>query len=219
MDIKVIRQAIREVQVQWLVLGIFDDDRDAPPEYLRGTPIEGTLQELATTKDLSGSLGELTPLFEVGGLAAHSVLLVGLGPRSRFDPGAAYTAGFAAAKRLAAKRRESVAIVLPPADDETAVASALIEGAIVGTRGPGLRKSDTNRHPFGNLGLVVQIGRPESQYQQLGAALRRAEIVGEAVNLARDLVNTPPSDKSPAKLADRMGVVGRRGRDHRSNLG
>jgi leucyl aminopeptidase len=207
MDIKLIRQAISEVQVQWLVLGIFDDDRDAPPDYLRGTPIEGTLQQLASAKDLSGSLGELTPLFEVSGLAAHSVLLVGLGARSRFDPGAAYTASFAAAKRLAGKRRESVAVVLPPSDDAAASASALIEGAIVGTRGPGLRKTEANRHAFGSLGLVVEISRPESEYERLGAAIRRAEIVGEAVNLARDLVNTPPTDKSPAKLADRIGVV------------
>ncbi len=33
------------------------------------------------------------------------------------------------------------------------------------------------------------------------AALNRAEIVAEAVNLARDLVNTPPSDLHPADLA------------------
>ncbi|MGO9462954.1 MAG: leucyl aminopeptidase [Isosphaeraceae bacterium] len=207
MDIKLIRQAISEVQVQWLVLGIFDDDRDAPPEYLRGTALGGTLEQLANSKDLSGSLGELTPLYDVSGLAAHSVLLVGLGPRSRFDPGAAYTAGFAAAKRLAAKRRESVAVALPPAGDGAAVASALIEGAIVGTRGPGLRKTEANRHAFGSLGLVVEIDRPESEIEQLGTALRRAAIVGESVNLARDLVNTPPADKSPAKLADRIGVV------------
>jgi len=207
MDIKLIRQGIGETEVQWLVLGVFDDDRDAPPDYLRGTAIAEALERLIHAKDLNGSLGELTPLFKISGLAAESVLLVGLGPRNRFEPGAAFTAGLAAAKRLAGKRRESVAIALPPADDEPAVAAALMEGAIVGTRGPGIRKSEPNRHPFGSLGLLVEAGRPESEYERLAAALRRAEIVGDAVNLARDLVNAPPADKTPAKLADRIGVV------------
>ncbi len=207
MEITLIKQEIGEIQAQWLVLGIFDDDREAPPDYLRGLPIRETLEQLATAKDLNGSLGEITPLYEVSGLAARSVLLVGLGPRGRFDPGAAYTAGFAAAKRLAGKRRESVAIVPPQAEDEFGVATSLVEGAIVGTRGPGLRKTEANRHPFGTLGLVAGIGRSESDYERLGAALKRAQIVGEAINLARDLVNMPPGDKSPAKLADRIGVV------------
>jgi leucyl aminopeptidase len=98
-------------------------------------------------------------------------------------------------------------MVLPPGEDELAVATALLEGAIVGTRGPGLRKTEANRHAFGTLALVVGNGRPDADYERLGAALQRAELVGDAVNLARDLVNTPPADKSPAKLSDRIGVV------------
>lgn len=207
MDISLAKQAIREIHAQWLVLGLFDDERETPPEYLRGTSIEQKLQYLAAEKDLSGSLGDLTPLYEVGGLGVGSVLLVGLGSRSRFDPGAAYTAGFAAAKRLAAKRRESVAIALPQVEDPLAIASPLVEGAIVGTRGPGLRKTEVNRHPFGLLRLAVGSGQSEADYDRYGAALRRASVVGEAVNLARDLVNMPPGDKSPAKLADRIGVL------------
>ena len=41
----------------------------------------------------------------------------------------------------------------------------------------------------------------------LEQSLFRAEIVGNAVNLARDLVNTPPAEKSPEQLANRIGVV------------
>ena len=70
------------------------------------------------------------------------------------------------------------------------IASALIEGAIVGTRGPGLRKSEANRHGFGTLSLVVEPGHAEADSSWLEPTARRAEIVGLAVNLlVRDLVN------------------------------
>jgi leucyl aminopeptidase len=206
MEVKLLRQEIGDVCAQWVILGIFEDDRESP-ESLRGSPLDDRIRQLAASRDLTGTLGELTPLFGVGGLAADCILVVGLGARSRFDSGAAYTAGLAAAKRLAAKERESVAIMLPPVEDALAVATALVEGAIVGTRGPGIRKSELNRHPFGSLGFVVGSDRIESDLDGLAGALRRAEIVGEAVNLARDLVNTPPADKTPAKLSDRVGVL------------
>ena len=69
-----------------------------------------------------------------------------------------------------------------------------------------MKKTEANRHAFDTLSLVIA---PETvgDDEVFLAALRRAEIVGEAVNLAQDLVNTPPSEKSPARLCDRIGVI------------
>jgi leucyl aminopeptidase len=206
MNIALLRQPLESVQAQWLVLGIFEDDAD-PAQIVRGTPLEVRLTRLVNEKELTGSLGELTVFYDVSGLDAGAVLLVGLGPKARFEPGAAFSAGFALAKRLAAKRRDSVAVVLPPCDDPPLVASALIEGSIAGTRGPGVRKSEAGRHAFENLNLVVGHGRTEEELRKLEQSLFRAEIVGNAVNLARDLVNIPPAEKSPKQLANRIGVV------------
>ncbi len=191
MNITRLMQPIGSVPTQWLVVGVFEDEVD-PPAMLRGTELEAKIRRLAGEKDLTGSLGELTALYEVAGLEARSVLIVGLGPRGRFDPGAAFSAGFAAAKRLAGKSRESVTIALPVSDDRPAVTSALVEGAIAGTRGPGIRKSEINRHAFGTLSLVIDPDVSEADGRAIDETLRRAEIVGNAVNLARDLVNTPP---------------------------
>jgi leucyl aminopeptidase len=206
MNIKALRQPIVSVRAQWLVSGIFEDDAEAFGD-LRGTDLEPKVRRLIGEKELTGSLGELTLFYDVPGLEARGVALVGLGPRGRFDPGAAFAAGVALAKRFAGKPRESVAVALPPSDDPRAMASALIEGAIVGTRGPGIRKTEANRHAFDTLSLVVEPGQSEEDTSWLEPTARRAEIVGQAVNLARDLANTPPADKTPAQLADRIRIV------------
>ena len=205
MNISLLRQPLGSVQAQWLVLGIFEDESE-PPTPLRGTALEELLKRLIAEKDVTGSLGELTPLYEVAGFQTRGLMLVGLGPRDRFDAGAAFSAGFAFSKRLASKRKENVAVALPPSNEPLPVAKSLIEGAIVATRGPGLKKSEANRHAFHTLSLVIE---PENADDDgaIRKLLSRAEIVGAAVNLARDLVNTPPGDKTPARLADRIEVV------------
>jgi leucyl aminopeptidase len=206
MNISLIRQPIQSVRSQWLVLGVFDDDADRP-QGGNCPQLDAIIARLIAEKELTGSLGELTALYELSGLEANAVLLVGLGSRANFDAGAAFSSGFALAKRLAGKKREAVAVVLPPCDDAPSTASALIEGVVAGTRGPGVRKSEAVRHPFQSLLLVVGTDQSDDQFAKLDLACRRGEIVGHAVNLARDLVNTPPAEKSPTQLADRIGLV------------
>ncbi len=202
MNITQIQQPIASVKTGWLVLGVFENETIFVPELV-GTGAGKTVERLRSDKDVTGTLGELTVLHEPQGLEAGAIVLVGLGPRDRFDAGAAFTAGFTASKRLAGKGRESVAMVLPDSKDPRSVASAMIEGAVAGTRSSGVRKTEPNRHAFGTLGLVI----PSSGSADLQSSVRRGQIVGAAVNLAHDLVNTPPAEKSPIQLAERIGLV------------
>jgi leucyl aminopeptidase len=206
MNVTFQRQPIASVQAQWLVLGIFED-ADEPPSELQGTELGATISRLRGEKELTGTLGELTPLYEAAGVATRALLLIGLGPRGQFDPGVAFSAGFTAAKRLAAKARDHVTVMLPAVDDAQGVASGLIEGFVVGTHSPGLRKTEPNRHPFATLSLVTGPEQAEEVVASLERCVSRGAILGHSVNLARELANTPPADKSPIKLADLIGSV------------
>ncbi len=136
------------------------------------------------------------------------MLLVGLGsagadsiPGPPSAPGSPRPSGWPA--RHARASRSS----LPPSEDPAAVASAMVEGALVGTRSSGLRKTEPNRHPFAALSLVVPPRPGRRRRSRSRPACGAGEIVGQAVNLARDLANTPPAEKSPAKLAERIRIV------------
>ena len=95
-------------------MGTFEDESE-PPDPLEGTVLEEIFKRLVAEKDLTGSLGELTPFYDVSGIrGSPACCWSGSAPRSRFDAGAAFSAGFAFSKRLASKRREDVAVVLPP---------------------------------------------------------------------------------------------------------
>ncbi len=195
MKIQLVRQSVGAIKSRWIILGIFEDET-GPPPGLAGTSVGETVDRLRVSKDVSGSSGEVTLLHD----PAVSVVVVGLGKKDRLDAGTAFNAMVAATKRIAGKPREDVALLLPDVSDRAAIAEAMVEGVIVGTRGPGLRLAEPNRYPFASFSIVTTSdGDPVE-----ADSIRRAEVIGEAVNLARDLANTPPAEKSPSRLADRI---------------
>jgi leucyl aminopeptidase len=202
MTIRIIRQPLTTVDAPWIAAGIFEKN-GGPASDLAGTSIEALAARLLEEKEIKGSVGETTALHEPVGFQAGGVLLAGLGSKAKFDARNAYAAGVAMAKRLAGRPREKVAVslaaVLEAGDD--APLSALVEGIVVGMQGPGLHKSEPNRHPF-EVFLVAPDGTPDERLVELERLAARGEVVGEAVNLARTLANTPPSEKPPKVLAE-----------------
>jgi leucyl aminopeptidase len=205
MPIRTLIAAPHEVDATWLAVGVFDGT-SGPPSVLAPVRAGEIVTRLLESKDLGTSVGDTTPILGDTGLKAGSLLTFGLGDAAAFSAGGAFSAGVAVAKRLASKPRDKVAFVLPDTESPAEIAEALLEGLIVGTRGPDLRKSEPARHPFGELTLVVP---PASSLksEQLANITRRAEIIGSAINLARDLANTPPAEKSPGELASRAREV------------
>jgi leucyl aminopeptidase len=190
-------EPIPALDTPWLAVGLAEGEPDGPPE-LAGTGAGELVARLLARGDLGTGVGEVTILHEPSGLQARSLALFGLGRREAIGPGPAYAAGMAVARRLAGKPRDRVAVALPRGGEE--VERALVEGLVVGQCGPDLRKSEPARHAFGELVLVAPADRPAAASDDL---LRRAGVVGDAVNLARTLVNTPPGEKSPELLAAR----------------
>ncbi len=205
MELHAVCQPIRDVDADWLIIGAFDGDAQPPSAY-QGSELAGLIQGLIDSKDLPTSISESTVLWAPAGLKVRAAILVGLGSREKFDAGVAYLVGVAAAKRLASKKRDRVAIVLPDSGGSPPITSALFEGLTVGTKGPDVRKSEPNRHEFQSLTAVAS--NPDSDLESITQAVKRGGIVGEAVNLARLLVNTPPSEKPPENLAARAKVAG-----------
>lgn len=197
------------VAADWLCVPVFEKD-DASlarlPEELRAI-----IARLIASKDIGTSVGDTTPVLAVSGIAAERLLVIGLGSKSACNPGTAFQAGFAGGKRVSNQQRSRIAALVPdcPGREPRQVASALVAGFVSGTRGPGLRKSEPARKPFERLSLVVG-PVAEAIGAELEAAIRHGHVVGEAVGLARDLANTPPAEKPPRALAERIAEVMRR---------
>ncbi len=191
----------------WLCLGLFED-RQREPDWLWNDSSEPILNRLIESKDLSRVPGDLTILHGLAGFEADSILLVGLGNSDQFHRGIAFDAGVAIGKRLSTSKRSDVSIGLPEPMPSIGSIEAMVQGVITGVSGPGLVRSEPNRYEFESLSIITPSGSDEES-GNWDPALRRAEIIGRSINLARELANLPPDQKPPRLLADRIETEAR----------
>jgi leucyl aminopeptidase len=76
----------------------------------------------------------------------------------------------------------------------------------VGCVGQDLYRAEKKRVPFENVDLLVELGRSSAD---LAPALETGTILGEAINLARELVNQPAKVIYPASFAERAQALAR----------
>jgi leucyl aminopeptidase len=189
----------RDAQADALIIGVLEGST-GPGLAAGAQDVDAALGgSLAATLSVLGATGaqdEVTRIASGGALAAPLIIAVGLGP----DPGAeALRRGAGAAVRSLAGKAARITIALPAGDAAQAEAVAL--GALLG------------RYAFTRYRASEQGRQPELTLIAAGdsalAAVRRGQVLADAVTLVRDLVNTSPADLYPESFAAAAEQVAR----------
>jgi leucyl aminopeptidase len=181
-----------KVKVDVLVLPVFQGPTPGP-----GVKEVGVDRAYVAAK-LKGKKGEnlLIPRRSGDRFAAGAVLLVGVGDKKDFGVAALRRSIGRVAGSLA--RFGSVATSFPLAlGSEPDAVQAAAEGLSLGSYRFDRYKTKKDDVPKG-FSKVVVLGDDAKSGR---AAVRRGEIVADAVKWARDLVNTPAGDMPPAQIA------------------
>lgn len=169
------------------------------------TAYAGKLAAVLEALGASGAEGEITKLPAPDGFKVPVVLAVGLGTLpdedESYDEEVLRRAAGAAARALHGAKKAAFAL---PLDDASAV-TAVAEGALLGAYAftayqGGEKKGAKNGGPKLPLAEIALLGaKPRDKEHK--AAAERASVVATEVNVARDLVNTPPNDLTPEAFA------------------
>ncbi|MEU7424055.1 leucyl aminopeptidase [Streptomyces sp. NPDC048362] len=171
---------------------------------------DGKLAGVLETLGASGAEGELTKLPAPAGFKTPLVVAVGLGAEpdgkdadAGYEAEALRRAAGVAARALAGCRKAAFAL---PVDSPGAV-EAIGEGVLLGAyafdayKENGRQSKDVKaRNGKAPLGEGVLLGGKPRDAAHKGA-LARAVAVSEELNRARDLINMPPNDLTPASFA------------------
>lgn len=165
-------------------------------------------QELAGIR-YRGDLGGVARIPTRGKATARLLMVVGLGnPNDQHEQAETLRRAAGACARHAT-RDAAVAIVVPgDLLENLSVAErgqAITEGAGLGAYAfTTYRTKPSDTPKIAHICLLAGEGVAAGEVEQ---GIRQGQVLVKATNLARDLVNTPPADKRPPALAERIAQI------------
>jgi leucyl aminopeptidase len=164
----------------------------------------GQFGRLRERGDFAAKCAELLAIRDVPQIAADRLLLVGLGKLSDLTLAKLEKALRAAARQVSDKKENTAAVALPNIHDAGISADVCVQTATVafrvGSVGQDLYKAEREHHPLESVTLLVEWTENLSDLQ---LSVERGAVLGDAINLTRDLVNGAPSDVYPESVAER----------------
>jgi len=207
MEIRPLVAPVVEVAADWLIVPVVEPVTIDGPLAALDTKLSGAISRLKDLGDLTGKFASTIQLRAVTGIAAARLLLVGLGKPADLTSGRLDRALTTAARAVSDKKDVKIAFAvpdaaignIPPAQFATAATAA----ALIGSQGQDLFRTERSRFAFAD----VAVAGSKATGDGLSAAVEHGRILGDAVNLARDLVNRPPQEITPVGFAERATAV------------
>lgn len=182
-----------------LAVGVFSS-----PSRLEGTAAKvdqamgGLLARALHEERFSGEFGKVFVLHTLGRLPAARIAVLGLGDRDAVDVDRHRVGAAALAK--AVQERRLGRLTFPPFQHPTVepaeIAAARTEGALLGTYAFTKYRKDK-----GHTIDIDLLATNRAEAAAVEAGRRRGQVIAEAVNYARDLVNEPANLMTPDALA------------------
>jgi leucyl aminopeptidase len=170
---------------------------------------KGLLHAAWDRREVRGKKGEVTVIHRPDGRGR--LVLIGLGPRGRFDHEVVRRAAAQAVKALKGKGARTVAFRLPAFTQEPvtseAAARAIVDGTYLGSYEFLKYRSTTEGSvEETTLALGEELGRDETLLRK---AVDEQRVVAETVVWTRDIANLPADTASPERLAEEARSLGK----------
>jgi leucyl aminopeptidase len=185
--VQVADKPFSEVDADLLAVLVFEGDE--LPEPLAGAP---------GSEDVKAAYKKTSLLHPE---SPRRALVVGLGDREEFQPERARVAGALAARSAASVEAKSLALAGPDGEEPRAVATAMVEGAILGSYRFDRFKSKKDDEDNGKLEEITVVDG------DLADAVEQARVGAEAENFARELQDLPSNVVTPSYLAGRAEAI------------
>ncbi len=205
MNIKAVAGDITKMNVDAIIVNLFEGV--TAPGGATGAvdkAMDGAISKLISEGEIKGKSGEITNLHTLGKIVPTRVLVAGLGKQQDFDQDSVRQVSAGICRYLRKLGVSKAATVAHGAGiggmDPGASSAAIAEGAILG-----LYEFDRYMSKKKNNKDLEELQIVEIDASKLDAMIRginTSQIMAEATNLCRDMVNEPANYMTPTKMAE-----------------
>ena len=206
MQIKLENKPFAAVETEALVTYAFDDNegpqgRAAELDQLTG----GLVARLNKSGELTGKSLETTLIHAPTGLKAARLLIIGVGKRDHFNGATLRKVAAVALRYLKSRSVHNFVFAVRENGATETNAQAIVEGFLTADFETDKYKTDKKKDKF--IDSVTIAGYEESEKSAGEKGIARGQIIGEAQNFARDLVNEPSNKLTPRILAEKAEAM------------
>ncbi|HEY0005538.1 MAG TPA: leucyl aminopeptidase [Pyrinomonadaceae bacterium] len=208
MEVKASAGRYLDEDVQALAVAVFKDEK-ADEGFLQelDEATGGILKSVIESEELKGKEGETVYVHlggDQGGVRARRLLLVGAGERAEFGPAQVSQLAGTAVRFLRGKNVKSVGLVPRSENDAEQVAAASVEGALMGLfEIDKYRTVDKETREIERFVCLIEGAEEDA----LNRGAEQGRIIGESVNVTRDMANEPGAYLTPTDMADRAREI------------
>ena len=190
-----------------MVIPLFEDeglDEGFASEVDRG--LDGLLSELSQTEEWQGKRHQCTIVHCPQGVRARRVVLLGAGKREGWVSESIQLTVSRAFGQFKNHKLEHAAVFLRSGEEDSdAVIQAIVEGVALAAYSADEYKTESKSKS--QVQEVLLIHQSTDDLPKLEESVRRGQVLGEATNLARSLVNQPGNQINPSQLAERARMM------------
>jgi leucyl aminopeptidase len=210
MKINVRAGKIEEQRTDAAIILLFEKEKPGKVADRMDRALGGMISRLIKKGDVKLKTGAVHLLYPEGRIRAERLLLVGLGNRSEFTPNRLrQAAGKAASSLRSAGARDITFIIDGVVLDPEELGQALAEGTILGLYRFLKYKTGDENGPAKDVRTITLLKESLGGLKAMQKGVMAGEAIAAAAVMARDLVNSPPADKTPTIIASEAKEIAR----------
>ena len=205
MQIGLVAEPYSQLRADALITYVFDAENrfdDVLQEINR--EMNGRLESLAASGELTGKSLETVLVHFPQGLAAQRLLLVGAGKPGKFSAADLRKIAGAALRYLKFRGATKIVFLAREGERGPEAAQAVVEGLVVADFESDKYRSDKKKHEVESVSLA---GFDTGLGADLVSAVEQGRVIAESQNFARDLINEPSNRLTPRMLAARAETM------------
>lgn len=200
---------LSQIDVQTLAVAVFKDEQANEGILKELDELSGgVVSSVIESGELKGKEGETAYLHLTGeNRGFKRLLLIGVGERADYLAAQVSQLAGTAIRFLTSRHVKTIAVLPRAEGGPEEIASTVVQGAIIGQFEPNkYRTIDKEQKEIDRLTVLIE-GAEQSALQR---GVERGRIIGDAVNLTRDLANEPGGYLTPTIMAERAREIATR---------